>query len=172
LPDGYLVRVEIAKGKSEGNLKVVEQTPSTTTISIWDYRALDLLEALVISTDLTPDMRTKVQPVVDLRREIGRIDTEIDGLKAQQIELDQRANETRENLEAIKKDSAANSLRKKLSDRLDDFTRDGDKLGRRIVELQSQRLEKKIALEDLLDGLDLSAPPSKPAKKADAKPAK
>jgi hypothetical protein len=173
LPDGYLVRVEIAKGKSEGNLKVVEQTPSTTTISIWDYRALDLLEALVISTDLTPDMRTKIQPVVDLRREIGRIDTEIDGLKAQQIELDQRANETRENLEAIKKDSAANSLRKKLSDRLDDFTRDGDKLGRRIVELQSQRLEKKIALEDLLDGLDLSAPPSKPAKKADApKPSK
>jgi hypothetical protein len=164
LPDGYLIRVEIPKGKTEGSTKVVEQTPSTTTISIWDYRALGLLETLVLSADLTPDMRTKIQPIVDLRREIGRIDTEIDGLKAQQIELDQRANETRENLEAIKKDPAATSLRKKLSDRLDDFTRDGDKLGRRVVELQSQRLEKKIALEDLLDDLDLSAPPSKPAK--------
>ena len=43
LPDGYLIRVEVAKGKSEGSTKVVEQTPSTTTISIWDYRALDLL---------------------------------------------------------------------------------------------------------------------------------
>ena len=117
-------------------------------------------------------MRTKVQPIVDLRRDIGRIDTEIDGLKAQQIELDQRANETRENLEAIKKDSAANALRKKLSDRLDDFTREGDKLGRRIVELQSQRLEKKIALEDLLDDLDLSAPPSNPTKKSEPKKAK
>ena len=171
LPDGYLIRVEVAKGKTEGSTNVVEQTPSTTTISIWDYRALDLLEALVISTDLTPDMRTKIQPIVDLRREIGRIDTEIEGLKAQQVELDQRAYETRENLEAIKKDPAANALRKKLSDRLDDFTREGDKMGRRVVELQSQRLEKKIALEDQLDGLDLSAPPSKPAKK-DGKKAK
>jgi hypothetical protein len=165
LPDGYLIRVEVAKGKSEGSTNVVEQTPSVTTISIWDYRALGLLETLVLSTDLTPDMRTKLQPIVELRRDIGRIDTEVEGLKAQQVELDQRAYETRENLEAIKKDPAANALRKKLSDRLDDFTRDGDKLGRRVVELQSQRLEKKISLEDLLDTLDLSAPPSKPAKK-------
>jgi hypothetical protein len=169
LPDGYLVRVEVAKGKSEGSTEVVEQTPSVTTISIWDSRALGLLETLVLSTDLTPDMRTKIQPIVDLRREIGRIDTEVEGLKAQQVELDQRAYETRENLEAIKKDPAANALRKKLSDRLDDFTRDGDRIGRKVVELQSQRLEKKIALEDLLDGLELSAPPSKPAKKGDAK---
>jgi chromosome segregation ATPase len=161
----------VAKGKTEGSTQVVEQTPSTTTISIWDYRALGLLETLVLSADLTPDMRTKLQPIVDLRREIGRIDTEVEGLKAQQVELDQRAYETRENLEAIKKDPAASSLRKKLSDRLDDFTRDGDKIGRKVVELQSLRLEKKIALEDLLDGLDLSAPPSKPAKK-DAKKGK
>jgi hypothetical protein len=172
LPDGYLIRVEVAKGKSEGSTNVVEQTPSVTTISIWDYRALGLLETLVLSTDLTPDMRTKLQPIVELRRDIGRIDTEVEGLKAQQVELDQRAYETRENLEAIKKDPAANALRKKLSDRLDDFTRDGDKLGRRVVELQSQRLEKKISLEDLLDTLDLSAPPSKPAKKGDGKKAK
>jgi len=172
LPDGYLIRVEVAKGKSEGSTNVVEQTPSTTQLSIWDYRALGLLETLVLSTDLTPDMRTKLQPIVDLRRDIGRIDTEIDGLKAQQVELDQRAYETRENLEAIKKDSAANALRKKLSGRLDDFTREGDRIGRKVVELQSQRLEKKIALEDLLDDLDLSAPPSKPAKKVDPKKAK
>jgi hypothetical protein len=172
LPDGYLIRVEVAKGQTEGSTVLVEQTPSVTTISIWDYRALGLLETLVLSAELTPDMRTKIQPVVDLRREIGRIDTEIEGLKAQQIELDQRANETRENLEAIKKDPAANSLRKKLSGRLDDFTRDGDRIGRKVVELQSQRLEKKISLEDLLENLDLSAPPSKPAKKSDAPKAK
>jgi len=169
LPDGYLIRVEVGKGNSEGSTSVVEQTPSTTQLSIWDHRALGLLETLVLSADLTPDMRTKLQPIVDIRRDIGRIDTEIEGLKAQQIELDQRAYETRENLEAIKKDPAANALRKKLSDRLDDFTRDGDKIGRKVVELQSQRLEKKIALEDLLDDLDLSAPPSKPAKKDAAK---
>ena len=72
--------------------------------------------------EVAPPMLAKLQPVVDLRREIGRIDTEISGLQAQQIELDQRADETRQNLEAIKKDPAAGTLRKKLSDRLEDFT--------------------------------------------------
>ncbi len=168
LPDGYLVPVAVPKGRTEGSVEVIEQTPSTTTISIWDGRALGLLEAVVISGDLTADLKSKIQPVVDLRREIGRIDTEIQGLKAQQIELDQRANETRQNLEAIKKDSAAVALRKKLSKRLADFTSEGDRIGRRIVELQSQRLEKKIALEDLLQDLDLTTPRARARSKAAA----
>ncbi|MCA9712140.1 MAG: DUF4139 domain-containing protein, partial [Myxococcales bacterium] len=174
LPDAYLIPVRVAAGRTEGSQQVVEQTPSTTSLSIWDGRALELLEALVVSTELTPPMLAKLQPVVDLRREIGRIDTEISGLQAQQIELDQRARETRQNLEAIKKDPAAAALRKKLSGRLDDFTSEGDRLGRKIVELQSQRLEKKIALEDLLDGLELDTPrkskPGQPGQPGKTKP--
>ncbi|MEM9452618.1 MAG: DUF4139 domain-containing protein [Myxococcota bacterium] len=161
LPDAYLIPVTVAKGRTEGSREVVEQTPSQTTISIWDGRALGLLETLVASAELTPDLKTKIQPVVDQRREIGRIDTEIEGLKRQQIELNQRAGETRQNLEAIKKDPAASALRKKLNTRLDEFTSEGDRLGRRIVELQSQRLEKKIALEDLLENLELTTPRSR-----------
>ncbi|MCH9682310.1 MAG: DUF4139 domain-containing protein, partial [Deltaproteobacteria bacterium] len=169
LPDGYLIPVNVAKGKTEGSQKVIEETPSTTTISIWDGRALGLLETLVLSADLTGELKAQIQPVVDLRREIGRIDTEIDGLKAQQIELNQRANETRQNLEAIKKDPAANKLRNKLSKRLDDFTSEGDRIGRKVVELQSQRLEKKITLEDLLQDLDLRPPPRKGKGKSKSK---
>lgn len=161
LPDGYLVPVTVTKGRTEGSTALVEQTPSTTTISIWDGRALGLLETLVISADLTPELKAKIQPVVDLRREIGRIDTEVEGLKKQQVELDQRARETRASLDSIKKDSAASALRKKLSDRLDDFVSEGDRIGRKVVELQSQRLEKKIALEDLLQDLDLTTPRAK-----------
>jgi hypothetical protein len=161
LPDGYLVPVHVAKGKSEGSTVVLEQTPSTTTISIWDERAMGVLDNLLLAADVTKEMREKLQPVVDLRREIGRIDTEVDGLQRQRMELDQRASETRANLEALKKDPAAGALRKKLSTRLEEFTADGDKLGRKIVELQSQRLEKKIALEDLMQDLDLSAPTPK-----------
>lgn len=161
LPDGYLIPVNVPAGKTEGSVKVVEQTPSTTTISIWDGRALGVLETLVLSGDLGADTKAKLEPVVDLRRDIGRIDTEVQGLKAQQVELNHRANETRQNLDAIKKDGAANALRKKLSERLDDFTSQGDAIGRKIVELQSQRLEKKITLEDLLQDLDVSTPRSK-----------
>ena len=45
-------------------------------------------------------------------------------------ELDQRAQETRQNLETIKRDPAAGAPRKKLSDRLEQYAKDGDKLGR------------------------------------------
>jgi hypothetical protein len=163
LVDAYLI--PIAAGKNgEATITVSEQTPSTTSISIWDTRAIALLETLLAQTTLTPELRKQLQPIVDLRQQIGRIDTEIEGLKRQQVELDQRAQETRANLEAIKKDPAAGSLRSKLSRRLEEFTSDGDKLGRKVVELQSQRLEKKIALEDLLQNLEVAAPPSKSAK--------
>ncbi len=161
LPDAYLVPVTVTKAGVEAEVTLVEQTPSQTTLSIWDGRALELLEGLVAQSNVTPEMRKKLEPIVKLRQEIGRIDTEIDGLKRQQVELDQRAAETRGNLEAIKKDPAAGSLRAKLNARLDDFTKDGDKMGRKIVELNSQRLEKKIALEDLLQNLELEAPPKK-----------
>lgn len=160
LPGAYLVPVVVPKGKTESEVTLVEQTPSRTTMSIWDGRAVKLMEQLLVSGEVTQQMRKKLQPIVDRRTAIGRIDTEIDGLKRQQVELDQRARQTRENLEAIKKDPAASSLRKKLSARLDEFTKDGDTIGRKIVELQSQRLEKKIELEDLLQDLDLRAPTS------------
>jgi hypothetical protein len=166
LADAYLVPVVAPKGKTEGSTVVVEQTPSNMTISIWDERALGVLEAILLTGEVDAQMRQRLQPVVELRREIGRVDTEIEGLKRQQIELDQRANETRQNLEAIKKDAAAGSLRRTLSARLEEFTAEGDRIGRKIVELQSTRLEKKIALEDMLQDLDLRAPPRKTEKQA------
>ncbi|MGH1342554.1 MAG: DUF4139 domain-containing protein [Nannocystales bacterium] len=169
LPSAYLVPVVVPKGKTMSEVTLVEQTPSRTTVSIWDGRAVKLMSTLLLSTELTPEMRKTLQPIVDGRTAIGRIDTQIDGLKRQQVELDQRARQTRENLEAIKKDPAASSLRKKLSGRLDEFTKGGDKIGRQIVELQSQRLEQKIELEDLLQDLDLRAPKAEAKTKTKSK---
>lgn len=158
LPDGYLIPIQVPAGKQEGSIKVVEQTPSRMSISIWEGRAIPLLESLMLSTNLVPEARAKLEPIVRLRQEIGRIDTQIEGLAKQRAELDQRAEETRRNLDAIKKDTAAAALRKRLSDRLEQFTKDGDRLGRDIVDLQSKRMEKKIELEDLLQNLDFTAP--------------
>jgi hypothetical protein len=154
----YLIPVKVATGRREGSLEVIEQTPSKMQISIWDTRSVTLLDTLLATGNLTPAARARLEPVVKLRQEIGRIDTQIDGLRAQREDLDQRASETRRSLEAIKKDPAAGALRAKLNKRLDEFTSEADRLGREVVELQSKRLEKKIELEDLLQNLDLNAP--------------
>ncbi len=158
LPDAYLVPVRVPASKREATAAVVEETPSRTSISIWEGRAIPLLEKLLVGTNLGPEARAQLEPIVRLRQEIGRIDTMIEGLKKQREDLDQRADQTRQNLDALKKDPAAGALRARLSNRLEEFTQQGDKVGREIVELQSQRLEKKIELEDLLQNLDLRAP--------------
>jgi hypothetical protein len=157
LQGAYLIPVTVAKGKREADQKVIEQTPSKMQLSIWDSRSVKLLDTLLVSGDLTPAARAKLEPIVKLRQEIGRIDTQIDGLRRQREELDQRASETRRSLQAIAKDRAAVALRAKLNKRLDEFTSEGDRVGREVVELQSKRLEKKIELEDMLQDFDLRA---------------
>jgi len=116
-----------------------------------------LLTVFLHMPKLDAASRAKLAPIVELRQKIGRIDTEVEGLKQQQAELDQRAEETRENLQAIKKDPKAAELRARLSKRLEEFTSEADKLGRRVVELDSKRLELKIDLEDRLRDLTITA---------------
>jgi hypothetical protein len=155
LPDAYLIPIKLAANATLGKLEVIEQTPSRSTLAIWDSRVLPLLEGILAVGTLDRDIRAKLEPLVKLRQEIGRIDTEIEGKTRTRQELDQRADETRQNLEAIKKDPAAGALRKRLSDRLEQFTKDADKLGRELVELQTKRTERKISLEDAMQNLEL-----------------
>ena len=164
LVDGYLIPISVPNGRREASIEVVEQTPSKLQISIWDTRSVKLLDTLLATGNLTPSARARLEPIVKLRQEIGRIDTQMDGMRRQRVELDQRASETRRSLEAIKKDPAAGALRAKLNKRLEEFTAEADRLGREVVELESKRLEKKIELEDLLQNLDLRTPAAgKPA---------
>ncbi len=158
LEGAWLVPVKIAANAKTGTMALVEQTPSTLTLQIWDSQATDLMVKFLEGTNLPADARAKLQPVIDLRREIGKIDTEVDGLRRQQYELEDRAEQTRLNLDAIKKDPKAGDLRSKLNKRLEEFSSDADALGRKIVELESKRLEQKIGLEDLLVDIDLRAP--------------
>jgi hypothetical protein len=150
LPDAYFVPVTLAPQARQATARVVEQTPTQTSVSIWDASALTLLDTLLATSNLDAETRKKLEPVVQKRREIGRIDTEAAGIEAQQNELNERVNETRESLRAIQRDPRAGDLRKRLGERLDGFLREADALGRKLVELQSKRLELKIELEDLL----------------------
>lgn len=161
LPDAYFVPIDVAAGAKEASVSVVEQTPSQMSLSIWDGSAVQFLDTLLSATNLDSETRKRLQPIVDKRREIGSIDSEVSSLQSQQGELDQRVEETRSSLHAIQKDPRAAALRKRLGDRLEQFLREADAIGRRIVELQSKRLELKVELEDLLQ--DKSEAPVSPS---------
>lgn len=156
LPDGYFIPVTVGPDQAETTLRVVERTPSNYSLSVWDEKAPELLKQLLETPGLDDAARKALQPIVDARQQIGRIDTELQGLQAQQYELDQRANEERQNLLAIQKDPKATALRKRLSARLEELTQKAAEIGRKIVDLNSQRLSRKIELEDKLRELDLT----------------
>jgi len=155
LPDGYFVPMIVQPKQAKLELKVVERSPSRIQLTIWDDHAPELLKQLLELPNLDAATRTALQPIVDARQAIGRIDTELAGLSSQQVQLDERAEQERENLRAIQKDPRAAALRKRLSDRLEELTKQAAEIGRKIVELNSQRMEKKILLEDTLRDLDL-----------------
>jgi hypothetical protein len=160
LPDAYLVKVDVPSGQREGTLTVVEQTPSKSSISIWDKPALEVLEKLLVYTDLTPEAKKKLQPIVDKRREMAKLEEQLYGLTERRNKLDQRSGELRENIRSIEKNTQANAQRQKWTKQLDEFTSEGNKLGVQLAEIEAKRLDKRIELEDLLQDLELTAPPA------------
>lgn len=158
LPDAYMIPLDVPAGQTEATLEIVQQTPVRTSISIYSGEASKLLDTLLAIDNLDAGARSRLTPIVQRRKEIGDIDTKINNLRERKQELDQRADQTRQNLEAIQKDPAATALRARLSKKLEEFTKEGDLLGRQIVELTSQRLEKKIELDEALEKFSFEAP--------------
>jgi hypothetical protein len=159
LPDGYFIPLSIAANQTTGSLVVVEQTPSKYQLDVWDDKAPELLKQLLATTGLDAKARAALEPIALAREAIGRIDTTLSGLASQESELDDRADQERQNLLAIQKDPKAAGLRKRLSQRLEQLTQQAAELGRKIVELNSQRMERKIELEDQLRDLNIGAQP-------------
>jgi hypothetical protein len=151
LADAYLVPVVVEKGKREATLVLIEQTPSKLSISLWDGNAVAMLDLILQNEGLDAAERAKLEPIVKARRELGRIDTEMQTLSEQQAQLNERAQETRSSLRSIEKDKRAGALRGRLQTRLEEMVREADAIGRKIVDLQSKRLELKIELEDLIE---------------------
>jgi len=161
LADAYMVRLEVAKGAREGTLKLVEQTPTRSTVTIFDTVAIDLLEKLVIHAELDAATKGKLKPLIDKRRELGKIEEQISGLTEKRNKLDQRAHELRANLEAIAKNPQAATQRTKWAKQLDEFTSEGNKLGSQLADLEAKRLDKRTELEDAVEGLEITVPVKK-----------
>ncbi len=161
LADGYLIKMAVPANSREGSITVVEQTPARFTISIWDPSALVVLEKILTVTEVTPEMRKKLQPIIDKRREVAKLDEQIDGLRRRRDTLDQRSNELRRNLRSIEKNNEAKPQREKWTKQLEEFTAEGNKAGAQMAELEAKRLDARVAMEDLLQDLEFTAPERK-----------
>ena len=121
--DQILKIIRASDGKADAAKKIMAKFPldAEQTDAILELRLYRLarLEILVIQDELKNKKRRSGEIKKLLAEEGSKgiwalVRGELDGLQAQKVELDQRASETRENLEAIKKDPRAADLRARM----------------------------------------------------------
>lgn len=154
-PDFYRFHLVLPKGAQKTSLDVLEKTPSSFSLSIWDGRAIELLEYAMKMEGISRETKARLEPLVRLRRELGVIDTKLEGLERQRRDLQMHAEQIRLNLNAIAKDRAAKALRKELSNQLRARSQKIDRLGREMVALRTERLKKRLSIEELVQSIDL-----------------
>ncbi len=157
LKDAYLVPLSIPKGKRTGSVTIVEQTPSRVTVRVHDRNFLGMLERALVAENFSPAERTQLQPLIALRREIGKLDTQIDSLTDRESVLNRRISQHRRNLARLKdmKGAAAARMRQERAKQLEDFTKKGDALAIESIKIKESREQKIIQLEEMLANLTI-----------------
>jgi len=170
-PDGtkeeggiYLVPVKMgASGPTEIVLK--ERTPYVRTIEIFDSMVPDLLRAYIKKGDADPVVAKKLDELLAARARLGTIDEERTAVAKLLSDLHTRAEELRDNLDALKKTAAAGALRADLMKKLKSTDDLVDERTKKMVALDEGAAEARIRLSEILAELTLEpkkAPESKP----------
>lgn len=157
LKNAYLVPITIAKGKKTGSVSIVEQTPSQVTVRVHDRNFLGMLERALVAQNFSAAERAQLKPLIDLRREVGKLDTQIASLESQESVLNRRISQHRRNLARLKdmKGAEAARMRAERAKQLEDFTKKGDALALEIIKLKETREQKIIQLEEMLANLTI-----------------
>jgi Domain of unknown function (DUF4139) len=157
LPGAYLIPVMIAKGSKQGGIEVIEQSPSETTIGLWDSGVLPMLETALVAQNFSVQDRQKLKPLIDLRREIGKLDTQLEGLHRREATLNRRISQHRRNLARLKdmRGVEAEQMRRERARKLEEFTKEGDGIARQILTIEEKREQKVIVLEDKIATLTI-----------------
>ncbi|MCA9624706.1 MAG: hypothetical protein KC731_37040, partial [Myxococcales bacterium] len=166
LPDAYLLPVVVAAGSQEGGIEVIEQSPSQTTVGLFEHGVIGMLERAMVAEGFSPHGPAELKPIIDLQREIGKLDSQMDSLRRQEDTLNRRISQHRRNLERLKdmKGAEADQMRRERARQLEAFTKEGDEIARNLLVLEETREQKVIVLEDQLENLTLLPEPNKPKK--------
>ena len=152
LPGAFLIPISVPAGELRGNIEIVEQTPAKVSVNILSREAIGLLEDFVALPNLTPDERAKLKPIIDMRRAMGTIETQIDAKQKQQRTANERASFHNDVADKLKDDKTAEGQKQRQASlkALEEFSEESDKLAREILALQSEWQRKKFKLQEML----------------------
>jgi hypothetical protein len=153
--DSYLIPLPLQPGKTSV-LAIEERQPRRHTIQILDAGATEIGLYIEGST-LPAPIAGKLEQAIALRKEMGKLEEGLDGLRTRIGELSQRADEIRENLRALEKVRSAEPLRKKLVANLTSLTSETETLARKLGSDSEALATARNKLQDSLRELSLDA---------------
>jgi len=152
-----LVPIDMKPGASEVSYTVVEQTPVTRTLSIWNGDAVTAVSLVLQDTkDLDPKLRETLSKILEIIGKVGELDVKLTHLQRKKWEIDQRMEQTRENLKALKKNKSAGDLKNKLAKTLADLAKQGEDVTKEIVALTDERSTLSVSVDQMISELSFS----------------
>jgi len=153
----YLIPVTVPKGSKTASIELVEQTPTKTRIGIWDHGVLPMLQRAMLADNFSAADRAKLEPLIKLRRAIGKIDSQLESLRRRESTLNRRISQHRRNMKRLEKmkGAEAQKMHRERAKQLEAFTKEGDEIARDILKLEEKRAQQVILLEDKLETLSI-----------------
>lgn len=153
--DAYIVPLPLQASKTS-TLTIEERQPRKQTIQLLDSGTQ--LGLYIEGSHLPPEIVEKLTAAIALRKEMARLEENVEALRERLADLSNRADDTRENLKSLDKVRSAEGLRRRLVASLTQLTTESDGVARQLG-LASEALS--TARQKLHDALkDVTLEPS------------
>lgn len=151
-----LIPIQVEK-KGKAELEVVERTPVQVDFTFMDQPAADAVAVWLSGPAANDPQSPALRKALELRAELLKVQDQVNALEREQRELENSAEEARQNLRAIQKVASAEDLRARLVERLRGLDARLAELTKQLVEGRTRHSELSVRLNEALDGVSLKA---------------
>jgi hypothetical protein len=151
-----LVPVRVA-ARGRGEQLVVVRAPFAMTTQWGDPQAIEAIRGFIQGGRAPRPVIDALTAALELQEQINRLSVERGELITRRNDLQTNAQETRDNLESIRRNPAAADLRARLTARLTEVSGTIDQVSRRIVELDTQIGERRVRFSEAVRTIELDA---------------
>ena len=152
--DAYLIPLPLQAAKAS-TLTIEERQPRKQTIQLLDSGTQ--LGLYIEGSHLPTEVVEKLTAAIALRKEMGKIEENVETLRERLGDLSSRADDARENLKSLEKVRGADDLRRRLVASLTQLTIESDAVAKKLG-LESEALANaRTKLHDALKEITLDA---------------
>jgi outer membrane protein OmpA-like peptidoglycan-associated protein len=155
--DAYLIPLPLQASKAS-TLTVEERQPRKQTIQLLDSGTQ--LGLYIEGSHLPPEVVEKLNAAIALRKEMGKIEENVDALRERLADLSNRADDVRENLKSLDKVRGTDDLRRRLVASLTHATTESDAVARQLGLASEALATARQKLHDALKDITLGAAPA------------